>query len=157
MYHFNLIYFDFVRSSLIVWFGFFLFVCVSLFLPFAPPCISLSLSQYQQQQKKEFISHKFIFTHNTYIVCFSQCLFLFLFFSFFLILQLIVSTKLNYSHRSMTAVENCDHYLNLTCLGAVPFVATGSDANRKAIGYFGSALYFDDDRPVALIQVNDTY
>lgn len=75
----------------------------------------------------------------------------------FSVSSLYISTKLNYFHRSMTAVENCDHCSNLTCLAAVPFVAIGSDANRKAIGYFGSALYFDDDRPVALIQVNDTY
>ena len=56
----------------------------------------------------------------------------------------------------MTAVENCDHCLNLTCLATVPFAVIGFDASR-AIGYFGSALNFDDDRPFALIQVNDTY
>lgn len=115
-------------------------------------------------------SHRFlmVFAH-CFCVCLCVCLFAIVFRKIihnyllfchiptsFLHFLSLLSTKLNYFHRSTTAVENCDHYLNLTYLAAVPFAVIGSDANQTAIGYFGSALNFDDDRPFALIQVNDT-
>lgn len=45
--------------------------------------------------------------------------------------------------------------LSLTCLATAFVVALAVDA-IPAIGYFDSALNFDDDRPIASTQVGDT-